>query len=133
MEKDDLLFILDTAADLSGHQDNGPVALARTQEAVKGYIADKKELQDPDVLNAIDSLLKISSAAQVPGVFRPTSLDLTDYVDPEPEPEPEPEPGPAPESVQLPPPEAEVQEAHPPSSTEADDSTKALPTVEPKE
>src|SRR5579859_3985200 len=81
MTKDDLLFILNTAADLSGHQSNGPVALLGAQSAVKTYIADKEELQDPDILTSLDRLLKISSAAQVPGVFNPTGVIITDYLE----------------------------------------------------
>lgn len=107
MEKDDLVFLLNTVADLSSHQNNGPVALASAKGAVKAYVADKEELQDPEILNAIDRLLKISSAAQVPGVFRPTSFNPTDYVD-----QPEEE-----EPIEV----APVAEPTP-STTEADDA-----------
>ena len=82
MTKDDLIFILNTAADLSGHQNNGWAALSRAQDAVKAYVADKEELQDPAMLTAVDRLLKLSSAAQVPGVFKTPDFDLTDYVEP---------------------------------------------------
>lgn len=124
MNKDDLLFILNTAADLSAHQGTGAAALAGAQAAVKSYIADKEELQDPDVLTALDRLFQISAAAEVPGVFTPESFDLTDYVEPKADAYPEP--------VLIAPPEAEIQEI-PPSSTEADYDTKALLTEEPKE
>lgn len=90
MTKDDLIFFFDTAAALSGHTQTGPDALSGAQAQVKTYLTEHTDLQDPDVLRSFDTLLKVSSAAQVPGVYTAPPYDPNDYYDAIPEPEPEP-------------------------------------------
>jgi hypothetical protein len=91
MTKDDLIFLLNTAATVSAHQSSGQVALDGARGIIKAYIKDKEELQDQAVLMVYDNLLQVSAAAEVPGVFTPGSFDLTDYVDPQTETTTEPE------------------------------------------
>jgi hypothetical protein len=100
MTKEDVLFILNTAADTSAHQGAGVNALSGAQQAIKAYAKDHTELQDPEILAAIDRLLKVSSAAEVPGVYKPTGFNFNDYVDQKTEPV-APTPTPTPEAPKL--------------------------------
>ena len=90
MTKDDVIFVLNVASDLSGHGYNGPIPLAAAQAQVKAYIKDHPDINDPSLLQPLDRLLKISSAAQVAATYVPGFYNPADYVDPEPEPAPEP-------------------------------------------
>lgn len=83
MTKDDLIFFLNVAADLSGHPATGPVPLAAAQAQIKEYLKQHTDLNDPAILVPVDRLLKISAAAQVAGTYVPASYDPTLYVDPE--------------------------------------------------
>jgi hypothetical protein len=90
MTKDDVIFVLNVASDLSGHGYNGPIPLAAAQAQVKAYIKDHPDINDPSLLQPLDRLLKISSAAQVAATYVPASYVPADYVDPEPAVTPEP-------------------------------------------
>jgi hypothetical protein len=90
MTKDDVIFVLNVASDLSGHGYNGPIPLAAAQAQVKAYIKDHPDINDPSLLQPLDRLLKISSAAQVAATYVPGFYNPADYVDPEPAVTPEP-------------------------------------------
>jgi hypothetical protein len=85
MTKDDVIFVLNVASDLSGHGYNGPIPLAAAQAQVKAYIKDHPDINDPSLLQPLDRLLKISSAAQVAATYVPGFYNPADYVDPTPE------------------------------------------------
>lgn len=86
----DVVFLLNSILALQKHEVGGPDALAAEQARVKDYIADKPDLEDPELLTALDQALKLASSTQV-SVARALAtapFNLTDYVAPAQEPEP---------------------------------------------